>query len=69
MKDALIQKIQKENLDAVISPANGTLPYLHGLSNRLSFACSYTLLQNFYNLPAGVVPVLTSKDSFVFLFI
>ena len=43
--------------DVVLSPAHALPAVPHGSFKKISFACSYTMLYNLLDLPAGVVPV------------
>ncbi|CAF0924195.1 unnamed protein product [Didymodactylos carnosus] len=60
--DHWITDMENHNIDLIISPANGLPAYHHTLSKDLFVSCSYTLIYNLLNFPAGVVPVTVVKD-------
>lgn len=62
LRKKLIEKWQALGIDAVVCPAMGVPAVPHGMSDKLSQACSYTFIWNNLHFPAGVVPVTLTKS-------
>jgi fatty acid amide hydrolase len=55
--------IASAKLDAVLTPAHALPAIRHGQYRDVTFACSYTLMFNLLDFPAGVLPVtIVSKE-------
>ena len=45
--------MRSEGVDALITPVHALPAYKHGFSKNLTSACSYSMLFNLLNFPAG----------------
>ena len=50
-----------QKLDFIICPGFGCQPNLHGKSEHISLAASYTVIWNVLDLPVGTMPITLSK--------
>jgi fatty acid amide hydrolase len=57
LRRAVAREWAKEGIDAVICPAHATPALRHGQSGDFSLGGCYSMVYNYLNFPAGVVPV------------
>ena len=57
MKNKLIEVLQTQQIDLLLTPALGLPAFRHGGSADLTLICSYTFIWNLFHFPSGVVPV------------
>lgn len=51
------------NFDVILCPAHVLPAVAHGSFKKISFTCSYTLVFNVLDLPAGIVPITTVNQA------
>jgi fatty acid amide hydrolase len=57
-----LDDLRENNIDLLLTPANGLPAYRHGQSAHLFVSCSYTFLFNILHFPAGIVPMTLVRD-------
>lgn len=62
LRDEVIEFLESQNIDAIISPALGVPAFEHGSSPKFILCIIYSLIWNVLNFPSGVVPVTTIRS-------
>jgi len=58
-----LKEYQENHLDFILTPGLALPAVKLGTSNKLFFACIYTLVFNSMDLPSGVVPVTLIEEN------
>ena len=62
-KQEFFAAFQRQQLDVIVCPAHVLPAVKHGQYQAVSFTCSFTMLYNVLDAPAGVCPVTTVRES------
>ena len=65
-KQQFFTAFQQQRLDVIVCPAHVLPAVRHGQYQAVSFTCSFTLLYNVLDAPAGVCPVTTVRETDVY---